>query len=419
MRALVCSTEQDPAQLEAFLHTAWCQGRVVGLAAAAERARLRAALGEDGAGNALADFGPGVVVGSGGSTGGRKWCLQPLAHLEASAAASGRWLTALGIDPSTCLHLNPLPLHHVSGLLPLVRCRQWGAQLGWLPPALLRQPQRLAQAVPLPAGRPVLLSLVPTQLGRLLASREGIAWLAGCAVIWVGGAALPPDLAAIARAAGLALSPCYGATETAAMVCALPPQRFLAATPGSTPGSSTGCGDPLDDVALRIDPATAALEVRTQRLSPGWLEAGRLQPLPLAPGGWWRSGDGGRLGPAGLELLGRLDGAILSGGETVFPEQIEARLRAEAAGSGLALEAVLLLAEADPEWGERLVALVRARPGADGDALLQALQGLVAGWPAAERPRSWRLCAALAPDAAGKWQRADWRDWLAAGGGGS
>ena len=76
-------------------------------------------------------------------------------------------------------------------------------------------------------------------------------------------------------------------------------------------------------------------------LALGWLESGGLRPLPLTAAGWWRSGDAGRLGPAGLELLGRLDGALSSGGETVFPEQLEARLQAEAHAQGLPLAAVL------------------------------------------------------------------------------
>ena len=60
-----------------------------------------------------------------------------------------------------------------------------------------------------------------------------------------------------------------------------------------------------------------------------------------------------------LTLLGRLDGAIHSGGVTVFPEQLEVRLMAAAREVGLPLKAVLLLGVHDPEWGERLVVLVR------------------------------------------------------------
>ena len=402
---LLDTARADPAAAAACLEEAWKRQRLVALAGPGQQGDLAQALG--GATQemaALARFGAAVVVGSGGSAGGRHWCLQPLAHLQASAEATASWLVSLGLEPSACLHLDPLPLHHVSGLLPLVRARHWGGKWRWLAPSLLRRPQDLPQACPLPRDRPVLLSLVPTQLARLMASPAATAWLAGCAVIWVGGAGLPAPLAAAARRARLPLAPCYGATETAAMVCALPPQRFLA--------GAAGCGEPLGDVALRLDGATGAVEVRCGRLSPGRLEAGRLRPLPLQPGGWWRSGDAGRLGAEGLEVLGRLDGALHSGGETVFPERLEERLQEQASRAGAGLEALLLLARPDPEWGEHLVALVRPLHRDDGQELLVALQAITAAWPHAERPRHWHLCPSLAPTATGKWARGRWQRWL-------
>ncbi len=402
---LLDAAQADPAATAERLEEAWSQQRLVALAGPGQHDDLVHALGGDAEdARALARFGASVVVGSGGSAGGRHWCLQPQAHLQASAAATAAWLVSLGLEPATCLHLDPLPLHHVSGLLPLVRARQWGGDLRWLTPSLMRRPQDLSQACPLPRDRPVLLSLVPTQLARLMAAPEGITWLAGCALIWVGGAALPAALANAARRAGLPLAPCYGATETAAMVCALPPQRFLAGV--------SGCGAPLQDVSLRLDGVTGALELRCGRLSPGVLMAGRLQPLPLRPGGWWRSGDAGSSGPEGLQVLGRLDGALHCGGETVFPERLEERLQRQASQRGLGLEALLLLARPDPEWGEHLVALVRPLRLSDGPALLAALQAITASWAPAERPRRWHLCPSLAPTDAGKWERGRWQRWL-------
>ncbi|MFN5220537.1 MAG: AMP-binding protein [Cyanobacteriota bacterium] len=408
--------EGPPELQEATLIAAWQADGLVALAAVSERRQLEAALAALPPG-CLAGYGAGVLVGSGGSTGGRRWCLQPLRHLEASAAATAAWLRAQGIDPARCLHLNPLPLHHVSGLMPLVRSRCWGAALRRLSPELLRQPADLPGACPLPEDSPVLLSLVPTQLRRLMASAAATDWLRRCAVIWVGGAALPAELAREARRQRLPLAPCYGATETAAMVCALPPARFLA--------GEEGCGPPLADVELRLDAATGAVEVRTSRLSLGWLDgAGGVRPLLPVPGGWWRSGDAGRLELGGLQagglvVLGRLDGALHSGGETVFPEQLEQRLQQQAIVAELPLAAVLLLAEADPEWGERLVALVRLEGQGEEAAatLLQALKAITAAWPAAERPRRWLLCPTLAPTAAGKWERGAWRRWLDVSGG--
>ena len=398
----------NPEQLE----QAWAAGRLVPLAGPAESPPLAPVSLEQ-------RYGPGVIVGSGGSLGGRRWCLQPLAHLQASATATGAWLGTLGLDPAACLHLNPLPLHHVSGLMPWVRCRQWGARHHALDPALMRAPLALATALPpaaLAAQDTVLLSLVPTQLLRLLDDPVGIAWLQQLDLIWVGGAPLTPALAERARQLGLRLAPCYGATETAAMVCALPPDRFLA--------GETGCGLPLSDVQLRLagtaSPEVCAghgpLEVATDRLSPGWLQQGQLVPLPRSADGWWRSGDAARLNPSGLEIVGRLDGAIHSGGETVFPEQIEQRLGAWIQAQALPVEALLLLGESDPRWGQRLVALVRLQgPSAgpvDAASVLAALARLARQLPPAERPARWLLCPSLEPTVTGKWQRRRWQQWL-------
>ena len=105
-----------------------------------------------------------------------------------------------------------------------------------------------------------------------------------------------------------------------------------------------------------------------------------------------------------LRILGRLDGAVISGGETVFPEQLEARLLA----SGLPLQAVLLLGRPDADWGERLVGLVRSST----PDIVERLQDLTRPWPAAERPQRWVLCPELAPSEAGKWHRRRWQAWL-------
>ena len=159
-----------------------------------------------------------------------------------------------------------------------------------------------------------------------------------------------------------------------------------------------------------------AIELRTPRLSPGWLQDGALVPF-AGPSLWWRSGDGGRLTDQGLEVLGRLDGAINSGGDTVFPEQVEQRLLDLAAAAGLPLAALLVLGEPDPLWGERLVGLFRPLAGAGDPAaiaqLAASLQSLARQLPPSQRPQRWLACPELAPSELGKWQRGQWRLWLA------
>ena len=354
--------------------------------------------------------GPGLILSTGGSSGGRQLCLHPISNLDRSAHACGVWLDRLGLDPGSTLVWNPLPFQHVSGLMPWWRARQWGADHAWLTPALMKTPGLLlshCQRHPGWCRCPMLLSLVPTQLRRLLADPNGCSFLAEMAVIWIGGAALPADLADQSRQAGLRLAPCYGATETAAMVTALSPADFLAGV--------CGCGRPLEGVRLRLN-QQGALAVQCDRLAAARLDdSAALRAIPDRDG-WWHSGDlaeleGSPTRPL-LHVRGRLDGAILSGGVTVFPSQLEERLLMDAGRAGLQLDAVLLLGLADREWGERLVALVRWSSVEVPSAAFDGLRRLVSDWPAAERPLHWYSCPELERSSAGKWERARWKQWL-------
>ena len=354
--------------------------------------------------------GPGLILSTGGSSGGRQLCLHPISNLDRSAHACGVWLDRLGLDPGSTLVWNPLPFQHVSGLMPWWRARQWGADHAWLTPALMKTPGLLlshCQRHPGWCRCPMLLSLVPTQLRRLLADPNGCSFLAEMAVIWIGGAALPADLADQSRQAGLRLAPCYGATETAAMVTALSPADFLAGV--------CGCGRPLEGVRLRLN-QQGALAVQCDRLAAARLDdSAALRAIPDRDG-WWHSGDlaeleGSPTHPL-LHVRGRLDGAILSGGVTVFPSQLEERLLMDAGRAGLQLDAVLLLGLADREWGERLVALVRWSSVEVPSAAFDGLRRLVSDWPAAERPLHWYSCPELERSSAGKWERARWKQWL-------
>ena len=369
--------------------------------------------------------GNGLVLSTGGSSGGRQLCFQPSIHLDRSAAATGRWLQAIGLNASQVIVWNPLPFQHVSGLMPWWRAQQWNVAHVWLPPALMKSPQALLGESSARSdwdSMPMLLSLVPTQLGRLLADPAGVRWLQAMALIWVGGAALSDELAEKARALNIRLAPCYGSTETTAMVVSQSPERFL--------DGEDGVGEPLDDIELRVA-ANGALEVRCGRLAIGrWNPDGggslaapatkpSLSPL-IDADGWWSSGDAARLKGSAetpqLKLLGRLDGAIHSGGITVFPEQLEVRLMAAAREAGLPVKAMLFLGVQDPEWGERLVALVRWRDADDqagaGEIVLRRLQAMTEHWLPAERPQRWHHCPNLAPTSAGKWERARWLAWL-------
>jgi len=405
---LICGPE--PAVDWRRLQTLLASEAVVGLCCPEEETMLRAALRPHwrhqgleaerlGHGDTRPILSTGsraaVVVGSGGSQGQRRWCLQPLDHLQRAAQALVGWPARVcgsghKRSPLSLAGLaNPLPLHHISGLMPPLRSQALGIPHHFLPRCQWREKEKR------PSLRGWGLVLVPTQLQWLMEEAGGVDWLQQLACCWVGGAPLAPALRQQARCSGLNLSPCYGSTETSAMVTALDPRQFLAGV--------DSCGLPLPHVALRSAPAPGspgALEICTPVLTPGFLVDGRLAPLPLKKG-WWRTTDAARLERHGLQVLGRLDGAINSGGEMVFPEVIEASL------VGLdGLEAVLVVGVEDVHWGQRLVGLYR---GAIGVA---ALEKAVAQRPPAERPKQWIHCPRLAPNAQGKWERRRWQTWV-------
>ena len=142
--------------------------------------------------------GPGVVLASGGSSGQSKLCLHPQHHLVGSAEATASWLKGIGIRPTETVIFNPQPLHHISGMMAWWLSCQWGAFHVWLRSEWMKQPADLLHVSEQIAGwgeRAALLSLVPTQLSRLIDQPQGLVWLQqeapGCERpnVWSWGAA--------------------------------------------------------------------------------------------------------------------------------------------------------------------------------------------------------------------------------------
>jgi O-succinylbenzoic acid--CoA ligase len=342
----------------------------------------------------------GVVIGSGGSSGHRRWCLQPWRNLEAAAISSGAWLESIGIELEQVVVVNPLPKNHMGGLMPQVRATLWKVPVIDIPTEQLKTPSALLGLFNDQKGfktRNLVLSMVPTQLIRLMADPAGCSWLKQFRLIWVGGAGLNDRAANHARSLKLQLAPCYGATETAGMVSALTPKDFLSGI--------NNCGRALSDVKLKINPSSKAIEVRSKRLSSGWINGAKLEQFTNS-NGWWCSGDAGQIDSGGLQIIGRLDWAINSGGATVFPEQVEGAL---CHCKGVA--SLLLVGLPDPEWGEQLVALVRIKPEANQQLVIKELCITASKLPPAERPKKWILCPQLNTNPTGKWDRKHWLEW--------
>lgn len=318
------------------------------------------------------DPGPGqIVLGTSGSSGARKWVQLSTAALSASAAAThtrlggpGQWLLAL-------------PTEHVAGLQVLVRASLTGHQAaildlrgGFDPAAFSAAAQRLAGK-----AERRYTALVPTQLARLLDTDP--APLAGFDAVLLGGAATPERLLRRARAAGVRAVTTYGMTETA--------------------GGCVYDGWPLDGIQLRLSGAAGNVELAGPMLASGYLNA--LEETAHAfREGWFRTCDIGRFDPQGrLQVLGRADDVIVTGGLNVAPAEVEAIL------TGLpGVAAACVVGLPDPEWGERVTAVVTAadpHQPPDPGALRVAAQRLLTG---AQVPKEIILFDALPLHGVGK-----------------
>jgi len=311
-----------------------------------------------------------LALPTGGSGGGVKWAR----HDEATLAAAVAGLRAHFLIGSINA-VDVLPAHHVSGLMARVRAEvSGGTHLPWAWKRLE------AGDCPELLGRPDgwVLSLVPTQLQRLLRQPAATAWLRGLRVVFLGGGPAWPDLLRRAREEGLRLAPSYGMTETAAMVAAVRPEEFLAGREELRP---------LPHAELAVD-GEGRLRVSgasvCRGLWPEWRDEGR-----------WTTGDRAEARGEGWVILGRADQVIITGGRKVDAARVEAALR----GAGV-WDDVVVLGMPDPEWGESVVAFHPAgSPRADPVA---ALAGLAA-W---ERPRRWVAIEVWPRNAAGKVDRA-------------
>jgi O-succinylbenzoic acid--CoA ligase len=199
----------------------------------------------------------------------------------------------------------------------------------------------------------------------------------------------------------------YGLTETASQVATLAPDD-AAGRPGSA-------GRALYPNRLRIlDPAASdgAGEIAVQGpvVMAGYLDRPDETARALRDG-WLRTGDIGRLDDAGfLYVLDRRDDLIVSGGENVYPAEVEAALLAHP----MVVEAGVVGA-ADEAWGQRVVAVVRIEGTVDHaraeDLLREHCRAALAPY---KSPREWRfVTGALPRTASGKLRRSALRESIA------
>lgn len=328
---------------------------------------------------------PLAVVFTSGASGAPKAVVLSRAAFVASAKASAanlgwrdedRWLLCL-------------PPSHVGGLSILTRCL-----LARRTVALLERSARRTLAEAMDDLQATLISLVPTQLDRML--RQTPAWRVPerLRAVLLGGADASPSLREAAARRGVPVLLTYGLTETCSQVATQ--------APGDSPLAPLA---PLPGVEIRI--VNGRIQVRGPMLMNGYLpEAGA--PASFLPDGWFDTGDLGMLDSGGrLTVIGRIDDLIITGGENVDPREVEAAYEQHPA-----VAQALVFGQPDAEWGQSVAIAVVPTPGASPSAAELAEFAAVRLAPF-KRPRWFAIVRQLPLTPSGKLDRRTARRELA------
>ncbi|MEO6318986.1 MAG: AMP-binding protein [Acidimicrobiales bacterium] len=298
--------------------------------------------------------GDALVVATSGTSGQPKLAVLTHAAVRASALATS---ARLQVDPGSDRWLACLPLAHVGGLSVVTRA------LATEMPCTVHEHFDAAAVHQAAADGCTLTSLVPTALSRIDPRRFR--------TILLGGQAPPADRPDHVVAT-------YGMTETASGV--------------------VYDGVPLAGVELRVDDQ-GQIHVRAPML----LRAYRDGTDPKDVDGWFPTGDHGALRDGVLEVHGRSDDLIITGGENVWPAIVEQALLTHPA-----VTEVAVVGRPDAEWGARVVAVIVPRDRRKPPTLAALRAHVKAVLPPYAAPRTLEVVQALPRTTSGKVRRA----WL-------
>ena len=225
-----------------------------------------------------------------GSPSAQTRCSPAPPHRASALDGQGQWLLAL-------------PAHYIAGINVLVRSIAAGDRTGGPRPAATSTADVRAAAGEM-ASPMRFTSLVPAQLSRLIAA-DGAARnrCAGSTGILVGGQATPPALSAAASNCGLNITRSYGSSETC--------------------GGCVYDGMPIGNTRVRI--VDGRVELAGSVLAEGYLDAELTEEAFRSEAGtrWYRTNDSGQLDDGRLQITGRVDDVIVSGGVKVSLAAIE------------------------------------------------------------------------------------------------
>lgn len=299
-----------------------------------------------------------IMIPTGGTSGKIKFAIHTWSTLTASVLGIKKYFQQSAIN-SYCI----LPLFHVSGLLQFIRSLITQGKLAILSYQDLKQGKK-----PSVDYSNFFLSLVPTQLEYLL--KLNPLWLAQFQVVLLGGAPARRSLLDRARAYNIPLALTYGMTETASGIVTLKPQDFLQGN------NSSGRALPHAQVKIMGDRPVGRIEIEANSLFLGYYPYPSTKPS-------YRTDDLGWLDEAGyLHLVGRNSQKIITGGENVFPAEVEAAIL----DTNLVKDTCIIGLK-DTQWGQVVTALyVPLKLDITPDAIEQKLQDQLSKY---KHPKYW------------------------------
>jgi O-succinylbenzoic acid--CoA ligase len=333
-----------------------------------------------------------------GTTGFPKGALLTFANYRANAAASAERLGVFADDR----WLLTLPLYHIGGMSIVFRSALYGTEI------VLHAGFDVDKVYnALTRDRITIVSLVPTMLHRLLEKYPHFEPPPALRVILLGGAGAPAPLLEKALKQNLPIALTYGLTEATSQVATSTPQQTRL-KPGSVGKPLHGTTVTIvDEAGNPLPPGEAGeIVVSGETVMRGYLGS-RAEEIP-PPVRTIKTGDIGHFDSDGdLWVHTRRTDLIISGGENIYPEEVERALAEHPAVSE-----VCVFGLPDPAWGQVVAAAVVSREAVGEESLIQFLRGRIAGY---KIPKKILFVHSLPYTASGKLKRAEIKNLIGLG----
>ncbi|KAM3101563.1 2-succinylbenzoate--CoA ligase [Phormidesmis sp. 146-12] len=333
---------------------------------------------------------PLIMIPTGGTSGKVRFAMHTWGTLTASVQGFREYFEVDRVH-SFCV----LPLYHVSGLMQFMRSFLSNGKLIILPWKSLG-----TDAEPLINPQEFFLSLVPTQLQKLLSFHQPKhSWLSQFRTILLGGAPAWLELLEEARSRHLSIAPTYGMTETASQIATLKPEAFLSGNFNSgkpLPHTQITIRSPKNDVLDIGEIGKITIQSPSLMLGyyPELLNYSQYQPDDL---GFFDS-------QGNLHIIGRDSQKIITGGENVFPAEVEAAIL-----DTKMVKDVCVIGIPDQIWGQIVTAVYVPNANLSDEKLAIALTKKLSKF---KHPKRWIAIARLPRNPQGKINHAHLRDHL-------